>query len=172
MPRRQAFALLRNHEIVRETLRLRSLLKLRTERELHTKSYKMGWRQGDGAPLSLVELATFHIQREEEVGRDEAKEAIGKVAPKKKGKEKRKRRKKRKKKKEKRNPKRKKKRKKIERRKREREKVRRRKKKRRRRRRKKRKKKSEGKQKIIIIFSNYPSKKGLQKLQIPFCGKC
>jgi len=56
--RRQAFALLRNHEIVKKLFD-EIAPKLKDREGGYTRIYKMGWRQGDGAPLSLVELVTF-----------------------------------------------------------------------------------------------------------------
>jgi large subunit ribosomal protein L17 len=51
----------------------------------YTRIYKMGWRQGDGAPLSLVELVTFvHAEEKKKSTVEKAKEVLGKVAPKKK----------------------------------------------------------------------------------------
>ena len=48
----------------------------------------IGWRQGDGAPLSLVELATFsHPEEKKKSPVTKAKETLEKVVPKKKGKE-------------------------------------------------------------------------------------
>jgi outer membrane biosynthesis protein TonB len=53
----------------------------------YTRVYKMGWRQGDGAPLSLVELVTFSHPEEKKSTVKKAKEVLEKVGPKKKGKE-------------------------------------------------------------------------------------
>jgi large subunit ribosomal protein L17 len=85
--RRQAFALLRNHEIVKKLFD-EIAPKLKDREGGYTRIYKMGWRQGDGAPLSLVELATFsHPEEKKKSPVTKAKEALGKVAPKRKGKE-------------------------------------------------------------------------------------
>jgi large subunit ribosomal protein L17 len=85
--RRQAFALLRNHEIVKKLFD-EIAPKLKDREGGYTRIYKMGWRQGDGAPLSLVELATFsHPEEKKKSPVTKAKEAFEKVAPKKKGKE-------------------------------------------------------------------------------------
>jgi large subunit ribosomal protein L17 len=85
--RRQAFALLRNHEIVRKLFE-EIAPKLKGREGGYTRVYKMGWRQGDGAPLSLVELATFaHPEEKKKSTVKKAKEVLGKVAPKRKGKE-------------------------------------------------------------------------------------
>jgi len=87
--RRQAFALLRNHEIVKKLFD-EIAPKLKDREGGYTRVYKMGWRQGDGAPLSLVELATFSHPEEKKKKKSpvtKAKEVLEKVAPKKKGKE-------------------------------------------------------------------------------------
>ena len=85
--RRQAFALLRNHEMVKKLFD-EIAPKLKGREGGYTRVYKMGWRQGDGAPLSLVELATFaHPEDKKKSTVTKAKEVLGKVAPKKKGKE-------------------------------------------------------------------------------------
>ena len=85
--RRQAFALLRNHEIVKKLFD-EIAPKLKDREGGYTRIYKMGWRQGDGAPLSLVELATFsHPEEKKKSPVTKAKEVLEKVAPKKKGKE-------------------------------------------------------------------------------------
>jgi large subunit ribosomal protein L17 len=85
--RRQAFALLRNHEIVKKLFD-EIAPKLKDREGGYTRIYKMGWRQGDGAPLSLVELATFsHPEEKKKSTVTKAKETLEKVAPKKKGKE-------------------------------------------------------------------------------------
>ena len=85
--RRQAFALLRNHEMVKKLFD-EIAPKLKDREGGYTRIYKMGWRQGDGAPLSLVELATFsHPEEKKKSPVTKAKEALEKVAPKKKGKE-------------------------------------------------------------------------------------
>ena len=85
--RRHAFALLRNKEVVKKLFdKIAPQLK---EREGgYTRIYKMGWRQGDGAPLSLVELVTYTAPEEKKKSTiTKAKEVIEKVAPKRKGKE-------------------------------------------------------------------------------------
>lgn len=85
--RRQAFALLRNHEIVKKLFD-EIAPKLKDREGGYTRIYKMGWRQGDGAPLSLVELATFsHPEEKKKSPVTKAKKVLEKVAPKKKGKE-------------------------------------------------------------------------------------
>jgi large subunit ribosomal protein L17 len=85
--KRQAFALLRNKGIVKKLFdEIAPRLK---EREGgYTRIYKMGWRQGDGAPLSLVELVTYAAPEEKKKSTiTKAKEVIEKVTPKRKGKE-------------------------------------------------------------------------------------
>jgi large subunit ribosomal protein L17 len=85
--RRQAFALLRSHEMVKKLFD-EIAPKLKDRQGGYTRIYKMGWRQGDGAPLSLVELATFsHPEEKKKSAVTKAKEVLGKVAPKRKGKE-------------------------------------------------------------------------------------
>ena len=85
--RRQAFALLRNHEMVKKLFD-EIAPKLKDREGGYTRIYKMGWRQGDGAPLSLVELVTFsHPEEKKKSPVTKAKEALEKVVPKKKGKE-------------------------------------------------------------------------------------
>jgi len=87
--KRQAFALLRNHEIVKKLFE-EIVPRLKGREGGYTRVYKMGWRQGDGAPLSLVELVTFSHPEEKKSTVKKAKEALEKVTPKKKGKEERK----------------------------------------------------------------------------------
>jgi large subunit ribosomal protein L17 len=85
--RRQAFALLRNHEMVKKLFD-EIAPKLKDREGGYTRIYKMGWRQGDAAPLSLVEMVTFsHPEEKKKSTVTKAKETLGKVVPKKKGKE-------------------------------------------------------------------------------------
>jgi large subunit ribosomal protein L17 len=85
--RRQAFALLRNHEMVKKLFD-EIAPKLKGREGGYTRIYKLGWRQGDAAPLSLVELATFsHPEEKKKSPVTKAKETLEKVVPKKKGKE-------------------------------------------------------------------------------------
>jgi large subunit ribosomal protein L17 len=86
--RRQAFALLRNKGIVKKLFD--EIVPQLKEREGgYTRIYKLGWRQGDGAPLSLVELVTFSSPEQKKKSTvKKAKEVLEKVAPKIKGKEK------------------------------------------------------------------------------------
>jgi large subunit ribosomal protein L17 len=84
--RRQAFALLRDEGIVKKLFD-EIAPKFKAREGGYTRIYKMGWRQGDGAPLSLVELATFsHPEEKKKSPVKKAKEVLEKVAPKKKGK--------------------------------------------------------------------------------------
>jgi large subunit ribosomal protein L17 len=87
--KRQAFALLRNHEIVKRLFE-EIVPRLKDREGGYTRIYKMGWRQGDGAPLSLVELVTFSHPVEKKSTVTKAKEVLEKVTPKRKGKEERK----------------------------------------------------------------------------------
>lgn len=85
--KRKAFALLRNHEMVRKLFD-EIAPKLKDREGGYTRIYKMGWRQGDAAPLSLVELVTFsHPEEKKKSPMRKAKEVLEKVTPKRKGKE-------------------------------------------------------------------------------------
>jgi len=82
--RRQAFARLRNETVVKKLFDVIAP-KMKDREGGYTRIYKMGWRQGDGAPLSLVELVTFvHAEEKKKTTVEKAKEVLGKVAPKKK----------------------------------------------------------------------------------------
>jgi large subunit ribosomal protein L17 len=84
--RRQAFALLRNEGIVKKLFD-EIAPKLKDREGGYTRVFKLGWRQGDGAPLSLVELVTFsHPEEKKKSTIKKAKEVLKKVTPKKKGK--------------------------------------------------------------------------------------
>jgi large subunit ribosomal protein L17 len=85
--RRQAFAILRDKGIVKKLFD-EIAPKLKDREGGYTRIYKMGWRQGDGAPLSLVELVSFSPAKEKKKSTvEKAKEVLGKVTPKRKGKE-------------------------------------------------------------------------------------
>ena len=95
--RRQVFALLRNESIVKKLFD--EIAPNMKDREGgYTRIYKLGWRQGDGAPLSLVELVTFSPPEQKKKSTvKKAKEVLEKVTPKKKGKEEKKKKEKEKK---------------------------------------------------------------------------
>jgi large subunit ribosomal protein L17 len=82
--RRRAFALLRNEGIVKKLFD-EIAPKFKDREGGYTRVFKLGWRQGDAAPLSLVELVTYaHPEEKKKSTITKAKEALGKVAPKKK----------------------------------------------------------------------------------------
>jgi large subunit ribosomal protein L17 len=82
--RRRAFALLRNEGVVKKLFD-EIAPKLKNREGGYTRVFKLGWRQGDAAPLSLVELVTFaHPEEKKKSTITKAKEALGKVTPKKK----------------------------------------------------------------------------------------
>jgi len=82
--RRRAFALLRDKTIVKKLFD-EIAPKFKDRAGGYTRVYKLGWRQGDAAPLSLVELVTFtHPEEKKKSTITKAKEALGKVTPKKK----------------------------------------------------------------------------------------
>ncbi len=85
--RRQAFAILRDEGIVKKLFE-EITPRMKDREGGYTRIYKMGWRQGDSAPLSLIELASFSPVREKKKSPvKKAKEVLEKVAPKRKGKE-------------------------------------------------------------------------------------
>jgi large subunit ribosomal protein L17 len=85
--RRQAFALLRNEGIVKKLFD-EIAPRFKDREGGYTRVYKLGWRQGDGAPLSLVELVTYAAPEEKKKSTiKKAKEVLEKVTPKRKGKE-------------------------------------------------------------------------------------
>ena len=86
--RRQAFAMVRNEGIVKKLFQ--EIAPQFKDREGgYTRIYKVGWRQGDGAPLSLVELLTLSAPEQKKRSTvTKAKEVLKKVAPKRKGKKK------------------------------------------------------------------------------------
>jgi len=82
--RRRAFALLRDKGIVKKLFD-EIAPKFKDRAGGYTRVYKLGWRHGDAAPLSLVELVTYAPPEEKKKSTiTKAKEALGKVAPKKK----------------------------------------------------------------------------------------
>jgi len=86
--RRRAFALLRDKGIVKKLFD-EIAPRFKDREGGYTRVYKLGWRQGDGAPLSLVELVTYAPPEEKKKSTlKKAKEVLEKVTPKKKEKEK------------------------------------------------------------------------------------
>jgi len=82
--RRSAFALLRDKGIVKKLFD-EIAPKFKDREGGYTRVYKLGWRQGDAAPLSLVELVTFtHPEEKKKSTITKAKEVLEKVTPKKK----------------------------------------------------------------------------------------
>ena len=82
--RRQAFALLRNEGIVKKLFDVIAP-KLKDREGGYTRVYRLGWRHGDAAPLSLVELVTYAPPKEKKKSTiKKAKEVLEKVTPKKK----------------------------------------------------------------------------------------
>ncbi len=85
--KRRAFALLRDKGTVKRLFD-EIAPKFKDREGGYTRVYKLGWRQGDGAPLSLVELVTYAAPEEKKKSTiKKAKEVLEKVTPKKKGKE-------------------------------------------------------------------------------------
>jgi large subunit ribosomal protein L17 len=82
--RRQAFARLRDEGIVKKLFD-EIAPKMKDRQGGYTRVYKLGWRQGDSAPLSLVELVTFaHPEEKKKSTMTKAKEVLERVTPKKK----------------------------------------------------------------------------------------
>ncbi len=81
--RRQAFALLRDESIVKKLFD-QIAPQMKDREGGYTRIYRLGWRQGDGAPLSMVELVTFSPAKEKKSTIEKAKEVIGRVKSKKK----------------------------------------------------------------------------------------
>ncbi len=80
--RRQAFALLRSEDIVKK-LFVEIAPRFKDRQGGYTRIYRMGWRQGDAAPLSLIELVTTAPTEEKKKSTvKRAKEALKKVTPK------------------------------------------------------------------------------------------
>ena len=85
--KRRAFALLRDKGAVKRLFD-EIAPKFKDREGGYTRVYKLGWRQGDGAPLSLVELVTYAVPEEKKKSTvKRAKEVLEKVTPKKKAKE-------------------------------------------------------------------------------------
>jgi large subunit ribosomal protein L17 len=82
--RRRAFALLRDKGIVKKLFD-EIAPRFKDREGGYTRVYRLGWRQGDGAPLSLVELVTYAAPEEKKKSTiKKAKEVLEKVTPKKK----------------------------------------------------------------------------------------
>jgi len=82
--RRRAFSLLRDKGIVKKLFD-EIAPKFKDRQGGYTRVYKLGWRQGDAAPLSLVELVTYAPPEEKKKSTiTKAKEVLEKVTPKKK----------------------------------------------------------------------------------------
>jgi len=80
--RRQAFALLRSEDIVKK-LFVEIAPRFKDRQGGYTRIYRMGWRQGDAAPLSLIEWVTAAPTEEKKKSTvKKGKEALKKVAPK------------------------------------------------------------------------------------------
>ncbi len=85
--KRRAFALLRDKGAVKRLFD-EIAPKFKDREGGYTRVFKLGWRQGDGAPLSLVELVSYAAPEEKKKSTvKRAKEVLEKVTPKKKGKE-------------------------------------------------------------------------------------
>jgi len=85
--RRQAFAILRDKGVVKKLFE-KIVPQLKDREGGYTRIYKMGWRQGDGAPLSLVELTTSPpTEQKKKSPVKKAKEVLERVTPKRKPKE-------------------------------------------------------------------------------------
>ncbi len=81
--RRRAFALLRDKKVVKRLFD-EIAPKFKDREGGYTRVYKLGWRQGDAAPLSLVELVSYAPPEEKK--KSAIKKALDKVTPGKKGK--------------------------------------------------------------------------------------
>ena len=82
--RRQAFALLRNEDIVKKLFD-DIAPRFKDRGGGYTRIYKMGWRHGDAAPLSLIELVVLSSTGEKKKSAvKRAKEVLKKVTPKRK----------------------------------------------------------------------------------------
>ena len=83
--RRQAFALLRSEDIVKKLFE-EIAPRFKDRPGGYTRIYRIGWRRGDAAPLSLIELVTAAPTGEKKKSAvKKAKEALKKVVPKGKG---------------------------------------------------------------------------------------
>ncbi len=85
--RRRVFDLLRDREIVKKLFE-EIAPRFKDREGGYTRIFKMGWRLGDAAPLSLIELTTEAAEKQKKKSTvKKAKEALKKVAPKRTGKE-------------------------------------------------------------------------------------
>jgi large subunit ribosomal protein L17 len=83
--RRLAFAVLRDEDSVKK-LFTEIAPRFKDRQGGYTRIYKLGWRQGDAAPLSLIEWVTVSAAEEKKKSRmTKAKEALKRVRPKRKG---------------------------------------------------------------------------------------
>jgi large subunit ribosomal protein L17 len=84
--KRRAFALLRDKEMVKKLFD-EIAPKFKDREGGYSRVYRLGWRHGDAAPLSLVELVTYAPPKEKKKSTiKKAKEVLEKVTPKKKDK--------------------------------------------------------------------------------------
>lgn len=84
--RRRAFDLLRDRDVVKKLFD-EIAPRFKDRAGGYTRVLKMGWRLGDAAPLSLVELTTYAPpQKAKKSTVEKAKEALKKVTPKRKAK--------------------------------------------------------------------------------------
>jgi large subunit ribosomal protein L17 len=83
--RRLAFSLLRNEGTVKKLFD-EIAPQYKDRQGGYTRIYKMGWRHGDSAPMSLIELVTHSAapEKKKKSAVAKAKEALGKVTSKKK----------------------------------------------------------------------------------------
>ena len=85
--RRRAFDFLRDREAVKKLFE-EIAPRFKDRQGGYTRIYKMGWRLGDAAPVSLIELTTYAPPEKEKKksAMKKAKEVLKKVTPKKKAK--------------------------------------------------------------------------------------
>ena len=83
--RRRAFDLLRDRDAVKKLFE-EIAPRFKERQGGYTRIYKIGWRTGDAAPLSLIELTSYaHPEKEgKKSAVTKAKEVLKKVAPKRK----------------------------------------------------------------------------------------